>query len=101
MKKRKHLPERYDPVTGGGFSDTTDWKSARRGNVRLQGNPEEADTRLIPHSRDQSTEDTKECWSSADTHLPCYFWSASFQQKLDRQRNGHVTQYMQYMRHIT
>ena len=50
MKKGKGLPERYELVTGGGFSDATDARSTRRDDVMLQGNHEEADTRLILHS---------------------------------------------------
>ena len=50
MEKGKDLPERYEIVTGGGFLDATDARSTRRDNVRLQGNHEEANTRLILHS---------------------------------------------------
>jgi hypothetical protein len=44
------LSERYELVTGGGFADATDVCSTRREDVRLRGDHEEADTRLILHS---------------------------------------------------
>ena len=50
MEKGKDLPERFELVTGGGFSDATDARSTRRDDVSLRANHEEADTRLILHS---------------------------------------------------
>jgi len=50
MQKGEDLPERCEVVTGGGFSNATDARSTRRETVRLHGNHEEADTRLILHS---------------------------------------------------
>ena len=46
----KTLSERYELITGGGFADETDVSSSKREDVRLRGNHEEADTRLILHS---------------------------------------------------
>lgn len=37
-------------VTGGGFLDDTEARSTRRDDVKLRGNHEEADTRLILHA---------------------------------------------------
>ena len=42
--------EQYELVAGGGFSHHTDARSTRRDDIRLHGNHEEADTRLILHS---------------------------------------------------
>ena len=44
------LPASFELVTGGGFSNATKARSTRRQTARLQGNHEEADTRLILHS---------------------------------------------------
>ena len=52
----KDLTEGHEIVTGGGFLDMTDARSNRRDNVKLQGNHEEADTRLILHSCEAITE---------------------------------------------
>ena len=41
------LPEQCELVTGGRFSCATHARSTRRSEVKLQGNHEEADTRLI------------------------------------------------------
>ena len=45
----KGLPEQCELVTGGGFSCATHARSTRS-EVKLQGNHEEADTRLVLHS---------------------------------------------------
>ena len=50
LQKGEDLLARYELVTGGGFSDATEARSTRRQNVKLHGNHEEADTRLILHS---------------------------------------------------
>lgn len=50
IEKGKDLPKRYEIVAGGGFLDATDARSTRRDDIRLHGNHEEADTRLILHS---------------------------------------------------
>ena len=50
MQKGEDLPERWELVTGGGFSSPTDARSTRRQIVHLHGNHEESDTSLILHS---------------------------------------------------
>ncbi|XP_071479491.1 uncharacterized protein [Diadema antillarum] len=50
MERCKTLPEQYELVTGGGFSNGTEARSSRRNRIPLQANHEEADTRLILHS---------------------------------------------------
>ena len=50
MQKGEDLPERWELVTGGGFSSPTDTRSTRRQTVNLHSNHDEADTRLILHS---------------------------------------------------
>ena len=57
MQKGEDLPERWELVTGGGFSSPADARSTRRQTVRLYGNHEEADTRLILHSRETASEE--------------------------------------------
>ncbi len=47
MKKGMALQQSYELVTEGGFSDATDARSARRDNVMLRGNHEEADTSFM------------------------------------------------------
>lgn len=49
MQKGVDLPARCELVTEGGFSNATEALSMRRQTFRLQGNHEEADTRLILH----------------------------------------------------
>ena len=44
------LPQQCELVTGGGLSCATHARSTRRTEVKLQGNHEEADTRLVLHS---------------------------------------------------
>jgi len=44
------LPQQCELVTGGRFSCATHARSTRRSEVKLQGNHDEADTRLILHS---------------------------------------------------
>ena len=56
MQKGEDLPERWELVTGGGFSSPTDARSARRQTVNLHGNHEEADTRLVLHSCEAASE---------------------------------------------
>ena len=56
MQKGEDLPERWELVTGGGFSSPTDARSTRRQTVHLHGNHEEADTRLILHSCEAASE---------------------------------------------
>ena len=56
MQKGEDLPERWELVTGGGFASPTDTRSTRRQTVHLQGNHEEADTRLILHSYEAASE---------------------------------------------
>ena len=80
MEKGKELPERFELVTaGGGFSDATDSRSTRRDDVSLRANHEEADTRLILHSCEAVNEGHEKCWSSAETHMLCFFWFISCQ----------------------
>ena len=50
MQKGVDLSTSFELVTGGGFSNATEARSTRSQTVRLQGNHEEADTRLILHS---------------------------------------------------
>ena len=50
VRKGTVLPEQCDFVTGSGFSSATRARSTRRSEVKLQGNHEEADTRLVLHS---------------------------------------------------
>ena len=58
MQKGEDLPERWELVTGGGFSSPIDARSIRRQTVNLPGNHEEADTRLISilHSCEAASE---------------------------------------------
>lgn len=49
MRSAKELPQRYELVGRGGFTDVKDARSIRGDDVRLHGNHEEADTRLILH----------------------------------------------------
>ena len=56
MQKGEDLPERWELVTGGGFSSPADTRSTRRQIVHLHGNHEEADTRLILHSCEAASE---------------------------------------------
>ena len=56
MQKGEDLPERWELVTGGGFSSPTDARSTRRQTVHLHSNHEEADTRLILHSCEAASE---------------------------------------------
>ena len=56
MQKGEDLPERWELVTGGGFSSPTNARSTRRQTVHLHGNHEEADTRLIFHSCEAASE---------------------------------------------
>ena len=56
MQKGEDLPERWEVVTGCGFSSPTDARSTRRQTVHLHGNHEEADTRLILHSCEAASE---------------------------------------------
>ena len=56
MQEGEDLPERWELVTGGGFSSPTDARSTRRQTVHLHGNHEEADTRLILHSCEAASE---------------------------------------------
>ena len=56
MQRGEDLPERWELVTGGGFSSPTDARSTRRQTVHLHGNNEEADTRLILHSCEAASE---------------------------------------------
>ena len=56
MQKGENLPERWELVTGGGFSSPTDARSTRRQTVHLHGNHEQADTRLILHSCEAASE---------------------------------------------
>ena len=44
------LPQQCELVTGGRFSCATHARSTMRSEVKIQGNPEEMDTRLILHS---------------------------------------------------
>ena len=50
MTEGTDLPQQCELVTGGGFSCVTHVRSTRRSEVKLQGNHEEADTRVILHS---------------------------------------------------
>jgi hypothetical protein len=52
IQKTKDLPNDYEMITGGGFTDHTGAKSTRRSkdDLKLNGNHEEADTRLILHA---------------------------------------------------
>ena len=52
MQKGEDLPERWELVTGGGFSSPTDARSTRRQTVHH----EEAATRLILHSCEAASE---------------------------------------------
>jgi len=78
MEKGKDLPEIFELVTGGGFSDATDARSTKR-DVSLRANHEEADTRLILHS----------CEAVKEVHervlvicnMFCFFWFISCQRK--------------------
>ena len=56
MAKGDTLPEQYELVTGGGFSNETEARSTRRTGIPLQANHEEADTRLILHSLEAARE---------------------------------------------
>ena len=56
MQKGEDLPERWELVTGGGFSSPTDARSTRRQTVHLHDNHEEADARLILHSCEAASE---------------------------------------------
>ena len=56
MQKGEDLPERWELLTGGGFSSPTDARSTRRQTVHLHSNHEEADTRLILHSCEAASE---------------------------------------------
>ena len=105
MKKGKSLPERYELVTGGGFSDATDARSTRRDDVMLQGNHEEADTRLILHSCEAVNEGYQRLLvtrKDTDVMLLLVHIIDKNQLKcglsLEWQRKRNVTQYMQYLR---
>ena len=50
MVKGDTLPDQYDLVTGGGFTNATEARSTKRSKISLHANHEEADTRLILHS---------------------------------------------------
>ena len=50
VTKVTDLPQKCELVTEGGFSCATHARSTRRSEVKLQGNHEEADTRLVLHS---------------------------------------------------
>ena len=50
VTKGTDLPQQCELVTGGGFSCATHARSTRRSEVKLQGNHDEADTRLVLHS---------------------------------------------------
>ena len=50
MTKGTDLPQQCELVTGGEFSCATHVRSTRRSEVKLQGNHEETDTRLVLHS---------------------------------------------------
>jgi len=54
LQENRDLPEEYEMVTGGGFRDHIGAKSTRRSvdDLNLNGNHEEADTRLILHACD-------------------------------------------------
>ena len=52
------LPGQHELVTGGGLSDGTDARSMRS-KGKLQGNHEEADTRLIFHPCEAANEGIK------------------------------------------
>jgi len=45
----QELPRNCELVIGGGFSTMTEAKSSKRRHIKLHGNHEEADTRLILH----------------------------------------------------
>ena len=50
VTKGTDLPQQCELVTGGRFSCATHARSTSRSEVKLQGNHEEADTRLVLHS---------------------------------------------------
>ena len=50
MAKGDILPDQYELVTGGGFTNATESRSTKRSKTPLHANHEEADTRLILHS---------------------------------------------------
>ena len=57
IQKGKELPAPYELIAGGGFRDATEAQSTRRANMQLQGNHEEADTRLVRHLCDAVNND--------------------------------------------
>ena len=50
VTKGTDLPQQCELVTGGGLYCATHARSTRKSEVKLQGNHEEADTRLVLHS---------------------------------------------------
>ena len=104
-EKGKDLPERFDLVTG------VDSQMLRIQDQRgeMMSVFKQTIKRLTPgwysiHVR-LLTKVTKECRSSAETQMFCFFWFISCKQKqlkcgwsLEQQRCGNVTQYMVYLR---
>ena len=80
MQKGEDLPERWELVTGGGFSSPTDARSTRRQTVHLHGNHEEVDTRLILHSCEAANEGYERlvlrCSDTDVLLILCYFMPA-------------------------
>ena len=89
MQKGEDLPERWELVTGGGFSSPTDARSTRRQTVHLHGNHEEADTRLILHSCEAASEGYERLvlrCSDTDVLVLLFYFMP-----LERQHNQNVT----------
>ena len=102
-EKGKDLPERFDLVT------RVDSQMLRMQDQRGEMMSVFKQTTKRPTPGwysihvSQLTKVTKECWSSAETQMFCFFWFISCQQKqlkcgwsLEQQRSGNVTQYMVY-----
>ena len=66
VTKCTDLSQQGELVTGGGFYCATHARSTRRSEVKLQGNYEEADTRLVLHSCEAVNQGYKECWQKEE-----------------------------------